>query len=117
MVFERAKGVIRKVTLELVYEVVDERTKEILDRIERLERQREEDFRYLNQKIDTQIGQVRQEISQLRQEIKRLDEKIDNQVNQLRQEMGQIRQEISQINQRLDTIIQMMVDILRERKG
>ncbi|MDQ7038749.1 MAG: hypothetical protein Q9N26_06075 [Aquificota bacterium] len=40
MVFEKAKGVIRKVTLELVYEVVDERTKEIIRRIEEIERKR-----------------------------------------------------------------------------
>ena len=106
MVFERAKGVIRKVTLELVYEVVDEKTKEIIQKIEELERKREEDFKYLNQKIDNQTAQLRQEIGQLRNEIKRLDEKIDNQT-------AQLRQEIVQINHRIDTVIQMLSDLLR----
>ncbi len=124
MVFERAKGLVRKVTLELVYEVVDERTKEIIQRIEELERKREEDFKYLNQKIDTQTGQLRGEIGQLRNEIKRLDEKIDNQTAQLRQEINlfrqevkeevnQLRQEMTQINHRIDTVIQMLSEILR----
>ncbi len=132
MVFERAKGLVRKVTLELVYEVVDERTKEIIQKIEELERRREEDFKYLNQKIDTQagqlrgeMGQLRHEIGQLRNEIKRLDEKIDTQTAQLRQEMNQLRQEvkeetnqlrqdITQINHRIDTVIQMLSEILRK---
>jgi len=124
MVFERAKGLVREVSLELVYEVVDERTKEVIQRIEELERKREEDFKYLNQKIDTQTGQLRGEIGQLRNEIKRLDEKIDNQTAQLRQEMNlfrqevkeetsQLRQEITQINHRIDTVIQMLSEILR----
>ncbi len=69
MVFERAKGVVRKVTLEVIYEVVDERTKEIIRRIDELERRREEDFGYLNQKIDTQTGQLRQEITQINHRI------------------------------------------------
>ncbi len=128
MVFERAKGIVRKVTLELVYEVVDERTKEIIYKIEELEKKREEDFKYLNQKIDTQTGQLRNEmgqlrnemgqlrgeIGQLRDEIKRLDEKIDNQTSQLRQEIGQLRNEMTQINHRIDTVIQMLSDILRK---
>lgn len=81
---------IKKVTLELIYEVVDERTTKILDRLEKIERRQEEDFRYLNDKIDTQIGQLRSE---------------------MRSEMGQLRNEIGQMNQRIDTIIQLLVDI------
>ncbi len=101
MVFERAKGIVRRVTLELVYEVVDERTKEIIHRIEELERKREEDFKYLNQKIDTQTNQLRQEMGQLRQEISQLNQKIDASQQQL--------------NQRIDTVIQMLSEILRSR--
>jgi len=86
---EWAKGVVKKVTLELVYE-----------KLEKIERRQEEDFRYLNQKIDTQIGQIRQEIKeetgQLRQEM-----------GQLRQEINQLRQEIAGINSRIDTLIQI----------
>ena len=91
---------VKKVTLEVIYEVVEERSKEIYEKLERVERRQEEDFRYLNQKIDTQIGQVRQEIGQLRQEINQLNRKIDAQINQL--------------NQRIDTVIQLLVDLSRK---
>ncbi len=60
---------IKKVTLELIYEVIDERTSEILEEIKGIKKRQEEDFRYLNDKIDTQIGQVRNEIAQLNQRI------------------------------------------------
>ena len=122
---------IKKVTLELVYEVVDERTKSILEVVNEIKRRQEEDFRYLNNKIDTQIGQLRQEMAQLEQ---RLDAQIGQlrqemgqlrqEIGQLRQEMGQLRQEImqitqkvdsqiSQLNQRIDTVIQLIVDLKR----
>jgi len=72
---------IKKVTLELIYEVVDERTSKILDRLEKIERRQEEDFRYLNDKIDTQF--------------KYLNDKMDAHFGQL--------------NQRIDTIMQLLV--------
>ncbi len=83
---EWTKGIVKKVTLEIIYEIVDERTRDIYNKLEKIERRQEEDFRYLNQKIDTQIGQLRQEM------------------NQLRQEMGGI-------NQRIDTLIQMVANL------
>lgn len=100
---EWAKGVAKEVTLELVYEVMDERTKDIYDKLEKMEAkidkldiQRQEDFRYLNQKTDTQIGQPRQGIGERRQET------------------GQLRQEMDRINQRLDTTMQDLMDIVRK---
>jgi len=90
-------GVVKKVTLEIIYEVVDERTEKILDVVNEIRKKQEDDFRYLNQKIDTQIGAVRQEISQLNQ-------KIDAQG-------AQINQRIDQLGQRMDTVIQLLVDI------
>jgi septal ring factor EnvC (AmiA/AmiB activator) len=97
-------GVVKKVTLEVIYEVVDERTEKILEIVNEIKKKQEDDFRYLNQKIDTQIGQVRQEMGQVRQEI-----------GQLRQEVAQLNQkidtQISQLNQRIDTVIQLLVDI------
>ena len=104
---------VKKVTLEIVYEVVDERTKAILEEIGEIKKRQEGDFRFLNQKmdntatqlnqkIDTQIAQVREEIGQLRQEI-----------GQLRQEIFQVNQRIDQLNQRVDTIIQLLIDLRR----
>ncbi|MBI2470296.1 MAG: hypothetical protein HYV59_03525 [Planctomycetes bacterium] len=88
---------IKKVTLELIYQVVNERTEEIITKIDEVKKKQEDDFRYLVQKIDTDIGNVRGELGQLRNEIKN--------------EIGQLRSEISQLNQRIDTIIQMLMNL------
>lgn len=66
---EIIKHTLRKVTLELVYQVVDERTTELIQKVEEVKKKQEDDFRYLVQKIDSDIGQVRNEISQLNQRI------------------------------------------------
>lgn len=86
---------IKKVTLELVYQVVDERTKEIITAIEDIRKKQEDDFRYLVQKIDNDVGQLRTEV---KDDIKRLDGKID------------------QLNQRIDTVIQMLMTISQRLK-
>jgi predicted nuclease with TOPRIM domain len=108
MVREWIAGTVKKVTLELIYEVVDERTREIKESIDDIKARQEEDFRFLNQKIDSQIGQVRQEIGQVRQEVAQLNQKIDSQI-------GQVRQEIAQLNQRIDTVIQLLIDISKQK--
>ncbi len=89
---------IKKVTLELVYQVVDERTTEIVSEIKEIKKRQEEDFRYLVQKIDSETGNVRGEIGGVRGEI------------------GQLRSEIGQLNQRIDTIIQMLMTIQQGQK-
>ena len=99
---EMIKTAIKKVTLELIYQVVDERTEEVLTKVDEIKKKQEDDFRYLIQKMDTDTGNVRGEIGQLRTEvkddIKRLDGKID------------------QLNQRIDTIIQMLMTIKQDQK-
>ena len=99
---EMIKTAIKKVTLELIYQVVDERTEEVLIKVDEIKKKQEDDFRYLIQKMDTDTGNVRGEIGQLRTEvkddIKRLDGKID------------------QLNQRIDTIIQMLMTIKQDQK-
>lgn len=127
---------IKKVTLELVYEVVDERTARILERIEKLEKRQEDDFRYLINKIDdlrtelrgevgqvrSEIGQVRGEVGQVRSEIGQLRSDIGQikddlrielreEVGQVRGEIGQVRSEISMLNQRFDSVIQLIMSI------
>ncbi len=105
---ERAKGLVKKVTLEVVYEVVDERTKEILAVVKEIEKRQNEDFRYLNQKIDTQIGQVRSEMGQLRQEITQMREEFKAEIHRL-------DEKIDRMNQRIDTVIQMLSEIMRSK--
>ena len=82
------KTAIKKVTLELVYQVVDERTEEIISEIKEIKKRQEDDFRYLIQKMDSDIGQLRSEV----------------------------RSELSQLNQRIDTIIQMLMSIKQDQK-
>lgn len=93
---------IKKVTLELIYEVVDERTSGILQEIKEIKKRQEEDFRYLNDKIDTQGNQLRSEIGQLR-----------NEIAQLRNEMSQLAQ---RFDQKFDTLIQLIVSIKQHDK-
>lgn len=69
MVKEFITSTIKKVTLELIYQVVNERTEElkgeigeIKSEIKELKKRQEEDFRYLVQKIDTNAGQTNQRI-------------------------------------------------------
>ncbi len=100
---------IKKVTLELIYEVVDERTSEILQEIKEIKKRQEEDFRYLNDKIDTQGNQLRSEIGQLRSEIGQLR----NEIAQLRNEMSQLAQ---RFDQKFDTLIQLIVSIKQHDK-
>lgn len=135
-----ATSAIKKVTLELIYQVVNERTEELKEEIgeirektDKIIAKQEADFRYLVQKIDTDIGGVRSEIGQLRSEIKgemgqlRSEVKAEiggikgdigqlrSEIGQLRGEMGQLRGEMGQINQRIDTVIQMLVSISQNK--
>ncbi len=112
---EKAKGFVKKVTLEMVYEVVDERTKEILERIRKIEERQEEDFRYLNQKIDTQTGQVRNEMGQLRQEIGQLRQEMTQMREEFKTEIHRLDEKIDRMNQRIDTVIQMLSEIMRSK--
>ncbi len=82
------KTAIKKVTLELIYQVVDERTEEIISEIKEIKKRQEDDFRHLIQKMDSDIGQMRSEV----------------------------RNELSQLNQRIDTIIQMLMSIKQDQK-
>jgi|GEM_PF-3086240 len=92
--------------------------KDIYEAIEHGKQRQEDDFRYLNQridnlsqKIDYEIGQIRQEMGQFRQEIGQLRQEM----GQFRQEIGQVRQEMGQIRQetslRLDNITQLLLQI------
>ncbi len=92
---------VKKITLEMIYNIVDERTQEIYERIDNLREKQEADFRYLISKIDTSIGQLRTEMNQLREEVK-------GEVNGLRTEM---KEEIRSLNQRIDTIMAMLMSI------
>lgn len=71
-----------KVTLELIYqvEVVKERTEEIIAVVNDIKKRQEDDFRCVIQKIDTDIGQLRNEV---KTEINQLKSEVENKTNQM----------------------------------
>jgi uncharacterized coiled-coil DUF342 family protein len=86
----------KRATLGDIYTLIETRADEA-------RQHREENFRYLNTRIDTQIGDVRQEIGLVRQEI-----------GTVRQEIGAVRQEIGAVNHRIDTLGQKVDDQIKE---
>mgnify|MGYP001573845211 CR=1 FL=1 len=117
MVKEFLKTAIKKVTLELIYQAVDERTEEIIVVVNDIKKRQEDDFRYLIQKIDTDIGQLRNEV---KSEINQLKNEVKNEISQLRGDVesrtNQLRTSIDQLNQRIDTVIQLLVNIKQDQK-
>lgn len=79
-----------KATAQAIKEIT---LKDIYDAIGQGKQRQEDDFRYLNQRIDS------------------LGQKIDTEIGQIRQELGQFRQEISS---RLDNITQLLVQMLKK---
>jgi septal ring factor EnvC (AmiA/AmiB activator) len=80
---------IKRITLDDIYTAIDD-----------IKNRQERDYYSLNDKLDTISTQ--------------LNQKIDTQIGQVRQEIGSVRQEIGQVNQRLDTIMQMLVEVLKK---
>jgi len=73
-----AAKIIKKVSLEMIYEIVDERTEEIKKEITELRDKQESDFKYLNQRLDQtnqRLDQTNQRLDQMNQ---RLDQRLDN---------------------------------------
>src|SRR3990167_6107145 len=90
---------IRKVTLELIYDAVDERTHEIKERLDRIE----DDNRSL-----------RNEMNDLRSEINRRFEKVDQKFDTLQNEMnhrfGEINARFETLNGRFDQLFALIVN-------
>ncbi|GAN31781.1 MAG: hypothetical protein DYG83_17540 [Candidatus Brocadia sp. AMX2] len=103
------KHTLKKVTLELVYQVVDERTGEIITKVDEIKKKQDDDFRYLIQKMDTETGQLRGEIGGLRGELGQLRTEVKDDIKRL-------DGKIDQLNQRIDTIIQMLMTIQQGQK-
>ncbi len=95
---EMIKNAARKVTLELVYEVVDERTREIKSEIAGLRTE-----------FKGEIGGLRGEISGLRGEI----DGIKGEIKELRQTMDF---HYSQINTRIDQLYHLYAEFLRSQR-
>jgi len=63
------KHIVKKVTLELIYDVVDERTKEINARMDQMRQEHKEDSESVNARIDqihTRLDQIMRMLAELR---------------------------------------------------
>jgi tetrahydromethanopterin S-methyltransferase subunit G len=94
-----------------IYALIDERADEA-------KQHREENFRYLNNKIDSLGQRLDARIDAVDQKVDSLAERIDNRMDALDKkidtQIGLLRQEMGQVNQRLDTVIQMLMDMNRQ---
>lgn len=84
------------------YQAVNKRASGISDETKEIKKPHEDDFRHLNDKIDTQIGQIRNEIAQLNQ-------RIDTVIQLVRDESSKINQRFDAINQRIDMAMQLLI--------
>ena len=112
------KEQLAKATAQAIKEIT---LKDIYDAIGQVKQRQEEDFRYLNQridslnqKVDSEVSQVRQEVGQVRQEIGQVHQRIDTLSGQLNSLSGQLNSVSSQLNARLDTIIQLIIPKQKE---
>lgn len=81
------KDFVRKVTLEFVYDVIDERTKEIRDDIEQLQIEQKDDFKALTARID----QVNSRIDNLQNQMTNLQNQMTNRLDQIMQMLADLK--------------------------
>jgi len=127
---KKAYGIIKagghsfkRATLGDIYTLIDERSNEAREH-------REENFRYLNTRIDSQVGEVRQELGKVTQRIDTLADRMDNRIDILSQkiddQIGKVNQridtlgqkmddQIGKVNQRLDSIMQILIDLSKQK--
>ncbi len=110
---EWLSGAIKKVTLELIYNIVDERTADIL---EKQERDKQELLGYIKRLEEMQ----ERDKEELLGHIKALRNEFTERLNRIedRQEKYQeeTRAELRHINQRLDTLMNMLLTLFMERR-
>jgi len=89
------KHIVKKVTLELIYQVVDERTRELKEDLRSLRQEYKEDIKSINSPID----QIHARLDQMRQDT--------------REDIKSLNSRIDQIHTRLDQIMHMLTEIRR----
>ena len=99
------KEQIAKATAQAIKEIT---LKDIYDAIGQVKQRQEEDFRYLTQRIDN-LGQ---RIDNFGQRMDSLSQRVDTKIDQLSQRLDT---KIDQVSQRLDTIMQILVDIVKQK--
>jgi flagellar capping protein FliD len=114
------KQIVKKVTLELIYDVIDERTRELKEeiksinaridqlhiRLDRIGQEHKEDFKTLNTRID----QMRQEY---KEDFKTLNTRIDQMRQEYKEDFKSVNARIDQMHTRLDQIMHMLAELRR----
>ena len=88
-------GFAKKVTINLVYEFIDQRTKEIKDELKEHKLENNQQFG----KLELQIDRIRQEMTDFKSELK--------------QETRSLNQRIDQLNMWLDSIMSVLMEKLK----
>ncbi len=87
------KHIVKKVTLELIYDVVDERTREL-----------KEEIKSTNSRLD----QMRQEY---KEDFKSINIRIDQMRQEHKEDFKSVNARIEQIHTRLDQIMHMLAEL------
>lgn len=106
-------GVIKKVTLELVYNIVDERTSAILEKQEKDKQELLGYIRRLEERQDKDKQELLGYIKTLRDEFTERLNRIEDRQEKYQEET---RAELRHINQRLDTLMNMLLTLHMERR-
>ena len=122
MIQETAKRIFKKVTLELIYDVVEERTKELKEDIRELDEKIDERTKELNAKIEKLDEKIDERTKELNAKIEKLDEKIEERTKELKEDIRELdkkieertkelKDEIRATNNRIETVTTRMETI------
>ncbi len=100
-------GFAKKVTINLVYEFIDQRTKEIKDELKEHKLENNQQFEKLELQIDRVRTELKQEMTDFKTEIK---QEMTDFKTEIKQEIRSLNQRIDQLNMRLDSIMSVLME-------
>ncbi len=112
---EAVKGIIKKVTLEMVYDIVDRRTIELKEetnrrfaelnaKIEDLKENTNRRFAEFKEDTNRRFAEFNAKIEDFKEDTNRRFEEVHTTLADIKDELRDLRQELRSINHRLDTI-------------
>ena len=121
-------GFAKKVTLNLVYDFIDQRTKEIKDELKEHKLENAQQFAKLEERMDRFEAGIRKEMVDFKTEIKQemtdfktetlhrintLEMRMDKLESEVKTEFRSLNQRIDQLNMRLDSIMGVLLEKLK----
>ena len=121
-------GFAKKVTLNLVYDFIDQRTKEIKDELKEHKLENAQQFAKLEERMDRFEAGIRKEMIDFKTEIKQemtdfktetlhrintLEMRMDKLESEVKTEFRSLNQRIDQLNMRLDSIMGVLLEKLK----